>query len=413
LRAQCAISIEGDVSVNALENSLQRIVERHEILRTSFHRQPGVKIPFQVIGDISRPRWEHIDLSGHESSEQQVRIERLFRAEGDRSFDFENGSPLRLLLVRMSGSKHLLIATLPAICADSNTLKNLVRELVQFYGQGHLEETLLKEPMQYADFSQWQNELLAEDEEESQAGKAFWQEQQLSSPLGPLPYEGEKESRSIERDAAVFASNHVMPDVGERTSLYAFLFSCWQTLLWRLTGQSDFVVEAICDGRDYEELQGALGPYAKALPLHCSFAKDPRFSELVEQVQESIDNAREWQGYCNPEDNSTSSIAFEFDEKDPKQQAGGVTFSVARQYTCIDRFRVKLSCGVSENSLTTEFYYDSALFEPKTIERIAGHFATLLKSAISNPEARVSELAILSEAERTELLVEFNQTKSS
>src|SRR5688572_7087902 len=159
LWAQCAISIEGDVSVNALENSLQRIVERHEILRTSFHRQPGVKIPFQVIDDVA-PRLEHIDLSGCESSKQQIRIDELFRAEGDRSFDFENGSPLRLLLVRMSASKHLLIATLPAICADSNTLRNLVRELVQFYGQDHLDETLLTGPMQYADFSQWQHALL-------------------------------------------------------------------------------------------------------------------------------------------------------------------------------------------------------------------------------------------------------------
>ena len=63
-----------------------------------------------------------------------------------------------------------------------------------------------------------------------------------------------------------------------------------------MTGQSDFVVEAICDGRDYEELQGALGPYAKSLPLNCSFGNDLRFSELVDQVQESLDSAREWQG---------------------------------------------------------------------------------------------------------------------
>ena len=425
-RSQCAISIEGNLSLNALDSSLQKIVERHEILRTSFQRQPGLKIPFQVIADVSRPRLERVDLSGLEINEQRALIKELVKVEADRSFDFENDSPLRQSLVTLSRNRHLLIVTLPAICADAKTLRNLIRELVQFYESAPVEG----EPMQYADFSQWQNELLAADDEEAQSGKAFWQEQNVSTPPGLLPFEGESGeesgSRSIEPDIALFSSRHVIPDLTlpqesdmavQVRSMTAFLLACWQTLLWRLTGQSDFVVDAINDGRDYEELEAALGPYAKSLPLNSSFENDPRFGELVERVQESIDSAREWQAYFNPEESAgshrqTSSIAFEVDEREPRQQVGDVAFAVERQYTCIDRFRLKLCCVVSENSFSTEFHYDAALFQPQTIKRIAGHFATLVESARINPNARVSELAVLSEAERRQLLVEFNETKS-
>ncbi len=403
-KAQCAISIEGNLSVDVLENSVRRIVERHEILRTSFHRQPGVKIPFQVISETSSPKWEHLDLSGYELNEQRNRIIKLVVDEAVHPIDFENDSPLRLFLVKLSSNKHLLLVSLPAICADSQTLRNFVRELVQFYGQAGVGE---KEPMQYADFSQWQNELLAEDDEEA---KAFWQEQYRASPPGLLPFEGENAEHN---DAnAVLATKHSTGDISD-----AFLLACWQTLLWRLTGESDFTVEAICDGREYEELKGALGPYAKSLPLKCSFENDPQFSELVEQVQESIETAREWQGYFNPEESTesrgnTSAIAFELEERDAKQEAGGVTFVVERQYASIDRFRLKLCCSVSEDSLTTEFHYDTALFQRSTIERLAEHFATLLESARKNPNARVSQLAVLSEAEQRRLLVEFNETAS-
>src|SRR5882724_7319392 len=98
-RSQCAISLEGNLNPNALRQSLERLVSRHEILRTSFLRRPGMKIPFQVITNDTTLPWRTLDLRNRSCQEQETEIERLFQAEGRRAFDFERAPLLRCLLV--------------------------------------------------------------------------------------------------------------------------------------------------------------------------------------------------------------------------------------------------------------------------------------------------------------------------
>ena len=397
--AQCVVEIEGDLDVELLKDSVQRVVDRHEILRTTFRRQPGIKIPFQVIDDTCTPLWQFVDLTNDEA-----RIEELLRAEANSCFAFENDSPLRLVLIAMA-SRHLLILTLPAICADSRTMTNLVREVTAFYG----EQALPHDQMQYADFSQWQNELLEAEDEEAESGRAFWAKQDVSSMLPlRLPFEGE---RNQQHESGITSVRIELNNLNHDPQ--TFLFACWQTLLWRLTGQTEFVVNINSDGRDYEELKGAFGLYAKSLPMTCSFGIDRRFDDVLEETRDSTASAYEWQAYFNPEESGDSGIAFEFFDGPTEENVNGLTFSVVKQQTCIDRFRVKLSCVRSGNSLSAELQYDPALFEPEAAARIARHFETLLASASQAREPRVSELAVLTDAEQRQLLVEFNQTTSA
>ena len=407
--AQSALEIEGNLDVQLLKNSIQRVVNRHEILRTTFLRQPGIKIPFQVINDTSEPLWKEVDISELEAHQQGPRIEELFSTEANSAFEFENDSPLRLVLITLPAGRHLLIATLPALCADSLTMTNLVRELTEFYGNN---SALPKDQIQYADFSQWQNELLEAEDEEAEAGRAFWLKQNDSFvPLSRLLFEGEHDEQPQQRVASVCV------ELNESLATFSngpqdFLFACWQTLLSKLTGQTDFGVNIYCDGRDYAELNGAFGLYAKSLPVLCSIRADVRFNEVLEEADGSVAAVYELHAYFNPEQSPEQAIGFEFYERPPKQHLNGLTFTVVRQYTCIDRFRVKLCCVRSESSLTAELRYDATLFQRETVEQIARHFQTLVASAVKNPETQVRELAVLNEAEQRQLLFDLNQTKS-
>lgn len=132
-RAQCAVSIEGHLDTNLLQQAVQQIVDRHEILRTTFHRRAGMKIPVQVVAERAAPSWQTIDLSDLDECCRQRKIEELFEEERRRIFDLEHGPLLHAALLTLSANRHVLLLSLPALCADAWTLNNLVAEICHAY----------------------------------------------------------------------------------------------------------------------------------------------------------------------------------------------------------------------------------------------------------------------------------------
>jgi non-ribosomal peptide synthetase component F len=137
------------------------------------------------------------------------------------------------------------------------------------------------------------------------------------------------------------------------------------------------------------------------------------------QITETIANNRKWEEYFVGEEQQETTvsgvnfpISFEFEECPNKYEAGGIVFSIDKQYACFEPFKVKLTCLQREQFTIAEFHYDANLFSIADIKRLAGHFQTLVESAVSNPEAKVSELEILSDRDRHQLLVEFNNTQT-
>ncbi|MFP4099133.1 non-ribosomal peptide synthetase family protein [Coleofasciculus sp.] len=424
-RAQCVLQIEGKLKTEVIEDALQQVVNRHEILRTTFHRQPGIKLPIQVIHNSGNPLWNYFNLSDSDPKEQQAKIEELFQKKKCFIFNFEQNSILRSSLISLSATQHILLITLPSLCADSWTLKNVVKELSYIYSKGLKNDKLTDEPVQYIQFSEWQNELLEEDAE---LGKAYWHKQNLGSlPALTLPFEY-KPSGKTEFDPDVYALN-IEPEVVaniekiatlNKTTVAEFLFACWQTLLWRITGQSEIIVSTVFSSRKYEELQDVLGLFAKWLPVHCSFQKDFKFTEVLLQISEPLRNHEKWQEYFLWEDSTGSKdnlvdlpISFEFEEGFDKYDAGEVSFSIEKQYVCFERFKLKLTCVRREESITAEFHYDPELIDIESIKCLGEQFQTLLKSVLKNPDTKVNELEILSDCQRQQLLVEFNQTQNN
>lgn len=423
-RTSCAIQIEGNLNVEALKLALKQIIDRHESLRTTFHRQPGIKIPIQVIAESGTLSWNQANLKELNLQEQSAYIEQLFQEIG--SFDFKP-KPEPILsssLLALSDNQNILLVTLLALCADSWTLKNLVKEISQTYEACCKSENLSdEEPVQYIQFSEWQNELL--EDEDAETGKAYWRNQTF--PSLALPFEAQP--RSLAQFEPEVYTVKIHPDVAAKIDAIAtlynasfseVLFACWYTLLLRLTGQSDIAVSTVYSGRKYEELHEVLGLLAKWLPVRCSLQSNLKFSEVLSQVGEKLREVDQWQDYFVGEESTDSDndavnfpIAFEFEEWSDKYRAGDVSFSIYQQYVCFDRFKLKLSCVRKEESLTTEFHYDTELFDKAAIQCIAEQFQTLVESAANNPEAVVSELNLISDRTRHHLLVELNNTQTN
>ncbi|MEH2308021.1 non-ribosomal peptide synthetase [Nostoc sp.] len=418
--AQCALLLEGNLKPEVLKAALEQVIIRHGILRTTFHCLPGMKIPVMDVKNSSILSWDNIDLSHCEPKEISSQIAELFQAAAALKLDFEQGILLHISLLTLSVKKHILLISLPSLCADTWTLKNLVTEISNSYSACLQSEKISEEVVQYLQFSEWQNQLLTD--EDAEAAKQYWHEQ--LSPLASLKLPFESQPSQPSKFEINCCRLDIPPDVTAKianlaqkydTSTAVILLACWQTLIWRLTGQPDIVIGMASDRRDYEELYSLLGLVATWLPIKSLLTPDLRFQEVVELANQTIEASAEWQDYFVPEpienhEQLAFPIGFEFEQLPEKLVAGDVSFSLEQYYSCIEQFKVKLTCTQREHSLTTEFYYDVNYFTADTIERLARQFQILLTSVTAHPEEKISQLEILSFSDRQQLLVEFNQT---
>ncbi|GAX38390.1 non-ribosomal peptide synthetase [Nodularia sp. NIES-3585] len=418
---QGAIRIEGNFQADIFKKALQTVVNRHEILRTSFCQLPSRKYPVMVVSDssVTLPVWQDIDLSFCSEQEYFWKIAELFQQDRHIGFDLEQGLIFRLYLLKCSPSLHTLLISLPALVADVQTIKNLVREISSSYFNCLENQELNEQPVQFIQFSEWHNQLLVD--EDAEKAKNYWDEQK-ASPLARLPFENKLLNQSkFAVDCYQFQSDFELTEkmaiLAQKydTSTAVILLVCWQTLIWRLTGESDIIIGMGCNLRQYEELDEVLGLLATWIPIKSYLTPDLNLGELLESVKKTLDDTTEWQDYFVPEslenDNDLAfPIGFEFEQLTEKLFAKDVSFSLQKYYSCIEPFKLKLSCTQDESSLIADFYYDNNYFSQDTIERLAGQFQTLLTSVTTNPAQKISQLEIISPSDRQQLL-NFNQAQ--
>ncbi|MBD0388288.1 MAG: AMP-binding protein, partial [Nostoc sp. C3-bin3] len=425
-RAQVAVLIEGKLDIANLKEALKNVVNKHEILRTKFQCLPGMEIPVQVINDNSICWEDHYDLSGWQLQQQEAKINVIFQEMLSLPFYYEKGQVLRISLITLSPQKYILILSLPALCADSATLKNLVHEISSSYEACLEDKKLSDEILQYADIAEWQNELL--ESEDTAIGREYWRKQDIAHLLDlHLPLENQLQVNQEFQPQVV--SLQINPNFTNEiktlaqkhnTSVSVLLLACWQVLLMRLTGQSEIVIGTATNGRNYQELESALGLFAKYLPLHSHLISTSFFSEVLQKTQDRLQDNHEWQDSFNWEiikankDTTTSCFpfCFDFESQNYKYTAANINFSIYKKYVCIDRFKVKCSCLEHKDYLTVEFHYDANLFSAENISRLTEEFETLLHSILKNPLSAISELEILPPNELQKLLVDFNQTQA-
>jgi len=315
-RAQCAILLEGSLEVGLLKRAVALAVQAHSIFRTTFHYRAGMVLPIQVVTPDRSFVWREVNLGGGREKDLDAAVDELIKQERSFQFDLRQGPVLTSSLFEVSSERHLLVVTLPALCADMTTVANLADELRNTYADlisdGDLEQINDSDGIEYIRIAEWQNEMTEEEGPE----RAYWFENDFSELISvTLPFENKSfTGLAFEPDSlSVIVNSFTVDGISAlvqryQTSTSHFILACWQLLLWRLTGQADIVVGAGSDGRNYDELQGAFGPIAKYLPIRSRLDSSQKFDRLLRHcTQASEKNSRfpeyfSWEHFSGADD---------------------------------------------------------------------------------------------------------------
>jgi amino acid adenylation domain-containing protein/non-ribosomal peptide synthase protein (TIGR01720 family) len=415
---RCAVVIKGALDTVSLRFAIANVVERFEILRTSFSSLQGMDIPLQVVqaaGDLLIP--EH-DLRGLESADQETRPRSLLEGTGYTSFDPR--CALQSSLIILPSREHLLLLAMSALCGDRAAMVDLVKEIRNSY-LGCLSGGIPDgDPVQYADVA----EVLADlaESQETEAGRRYWSSQNFLEALG-LKAPFENESPAAEFNPQSLSAAIGLDTVGKiqaaaseyGVSPRVFALACWGILMHRLTEAASVVIGVEYPGRSQNGLEGAIGLFSRQLPVVCNLEDDPEFDRLLVRLQESTSEIDDWQDYFSWDALAPSQsepffpICFEFWHECEAAMSDGA-FSITDLYACTDRFKLKLSCSLGDDALAANLVFDPRLFRVEDMIRLAEQFRTLVKSAADHPLLRVTRLDVVGDRERRQVLVEFNQT---
>ncbi|HNB74004.1 MAG TPA: condensation domain-containing protein, partial [Acidobacteriota bacterium] len=236
-RTTAAILINANLNVDKLKQALEQIVGRHEILRTVFRQLPGMKLPVQVVLDQPAIEFRFLDADPGMFQNQGELIEAIFQTELLRKADLEQGPVLQVAFLALQPGKSMLFVTIPALCADAQTMGNFINELEILSTTDIAGSDLDPEPVQFVQFSEWQHSLLESDE--AADGKAFWNRIDRTSittrlPFGlpaALPFEVESlkipMSSRLRRELRSLAEDHTV-------AFQDVLLTAWQIFLARM-----------------------------------------------------------------------------------------------------------------------------------------------------------------------------------
>jgi amino acid adenylation domain-containing protein len=425
---RCAVKIEGQLDTEILRAALQHILLSNEILRTTFKQLPGEPWPYQVVNSDARLSLYEIDLSKLGCDEQAVQLKSLFEDAAHPVADTHGSATTNVMNVRLaalSSSSHVLIISLPSLCADKATLRNLVSEITRTYDSLLKGEPAVNDPIQYIDLAEWQNDLL--ESEETNLGTMFWKDSIGGSRSLSLPSYFRKpavDNSKFEPASCAFVVDDTLAHeikalaLEHEVSVAACLLACWQILFSRLYGQTSILSGVAFDGRRSQELENALGLFARHLPIKADFEEDPAFSEALSSAQASLSEAHKRQEYFSFEQSIEGAsqistffpLCFEYEKQPAKYPARDTTFAITEQNGHFDKFVLKLTCLDDDEALKFQLHYDTGVMEAEDVERIYEQFEVLLKSACAQAETRVSRLSMLSEREREQIL---NQSREA
>ena len=391
--SQCAVLIQGPLQLERLRECLGQIVRRHEILHTAFQCLPGLDLPLQVIVEPRTPPIRVLDYST--SADHDVALYSLYTEERGSSFALERGEVLHTVLVKLSADRHLLLLTLPALCADSVSLLNLCRELSETYSASGSQST--QDVVQYADFSAWQNDVCESTETQPQPASVR------------LPLE-----RRDEYSSSNFDPKCLTLTLDDEIANEFQLLACWHALLWRLIAEPEIVIETAFDGRKFTYLDHAVGLFRKFIPIKSEFGEDLNYRELVDAVEQSVRAAQLHQEhFVSPPHEQTAGIGFEYEEWPQAFSDGELSWQVSFVWSCAEPQKLKLSVVAQGEKLQLNFHYDAQRFAAETITRLGERYLTLLRAVLAHPLRPLQELPLLSAAELRQLLVEWQAPQTA
>jgi amino acid adenylation domain-containing protein len=420
---------EGPCDIDVLEQCLLEIIRRHEIWRTTFDTLDREVV--QIVHPA--PQQFHlpvIDLRKLPEAERETEANRLATTDAGRPFDLKAGPLLRALLVRIDDDQHRLHMVLHQIICDAVTLYSaFLPELATLYEAFSAgRPSPLPEPrIQYADFAYWQQKRFRQGIWSDHM--AYWRKQLAGElPLLPWPNDHarppiETHRGAIQRFSLPASLIHPLRSLSQRqgVSLYMTLLAGFFALLHRYTGQEEIILGGVTAGRKLTELESVPGYFANPLPLRVNLSANPTFRELQSRVRAVVLDAlahedvpfvhiKESQHRSDPGRNPLFQIIFSQQPKLPKVAPGWdlATTEVSNGASKLDLLIVIDDRG---DEVFGPITYNPDLFDASTITRMVGHWQTLLTGVCADAGQRIADLPILTEVERRQILVDWNDTQ--
>jgi amino acid adenylation domain-containing protein len=427
-----AVRLRGPLVVASLERALGAVVTRHESLRTTI--RPMGDSAVQIVSSEDGFRLPLVDLSGFPPEQREKELMLRIQEEARQSFDLVRGPLFRSALYRLGPEHHILMLAMHHIVTDGWSIGVLVEELGVLYSdicRGR-EPSLPELPIQYPDFAEWQRDWLQGETLERML--SYWRNRLQGAPA-VLDLPADYPRPAVERyRGAQFRFTIPLPVAQalsslarrEGATLFMALLAAFKVLLSRYSGQADIVVGSPIAGRDRSELEGLIGLFVNTLVLKTYLGGAPGFREILGRVRETCLGAYEHQDL--PFEKLVEELKPERDlSRNPLFQVMFALQNAPLRPLSLedltitpvefDRGAAQLDLALhmqeTDEGLLGVFEYSTDLFESGTIERMAGHFVTLLEAAVSEPDRRVSDLPWLTEAERRQVLVEWNATSKS
>jgi amino acid adenylation domain-containing protein len=418
-RIQATIALAGSLDHAALRAALARLVARHEILRTTFAQQPGIRIPLQAVSDEIAPAFSTLDLSAAEPGDQTGQLAECAAGELSAPLDYLNGPLVRAALVKLGDSRHELLVTLSALCADASSVAILARDLLSPDADGG---ELVEDPLQYADFSAWQRELREGDDDEASAARDFWTAAE-SATAPSIPFSGSPlagtngqppagtspvgEHLPIRLDDQLTA--RLLTEAGRYGATATTVAqAAWSVMLGASCGEDEVTVDLLAAQRRHLDLEGAVGAFSRPVPIGASVGADVTFVELLAQVQRAADQALTWQDYVPV---GRPGLAIGFVAADSyRGTAADLQVTLERVTLTGSNLRLWLTCMAGEQDFRLSLGYNPEAHSHAVAQRLAARLERLLASVAKQIDAPIGELDLLGEAERRRLLIEFNDS---
>ncbi|MBC7939564.1 MAG: amino acid adenylation domain-containing protein, partial [Chitinophagaceae bacterium] len=424
------IELRGELDRTALRRALDRIVARHEALRTCFGLDGEMPVQQVVSGAEARFALREQDVRG--CADPHGELETLAAMEASEPFDLSAGSVIRGRLIEHAERSYTLLITMHHIVSDGWSMGIFLQELGTLYGaftQGH-DDPLPELALQYADYAQWQRTWVEGELLQRQA--QYWTQALagapgvLALPLDrPRPAQQEYAGALVEIEFdAVLASGLKALSRRHGTTLFMTLLAGWSLLLARLSRQEDVVVGTPVANRGHAGIEGLIGFFVNTLALRLELSGELTVAELLAQVKERALSAQQHQDIpfeqvvelARPERSLAHSPLFQAMFAWNNNADGGLTLPglelSARQSAphAMAKFDLTLSLQENGESIAGALEYATALFECSTVERFAGYLRAVLAAMVADDRQRIADVALLSPEERHRLLVEWNAT---
>ncbi|HWO41818.1 MAG TPA: amino acid adenylation domain-containing protein [Candidatus Eisenbacteria bacterium] len=415
-----AVRLHGKLEIAALKRALQAIVERHSVLRTVMVGNDGV--PTQIVSDAPALDVPVIDLA--DSPDREAELQQVLNAEIARPFDLSRDLMIRALVIRLAAAEHVLILVTHHIASDGWSIEILFRELSLLYRQYREGKppSLPALPVEFSDYVVWQHQWFQGEILEREI--SYWKKQLAG--IAPLELPTDRPRPPVKSYAGAIQSAMLQAALvrqltalgrAEGATLFMVLLAAFQTLLYRYTGQHDITVGSPIAGRIRPEIEPLIGCFVNTLVLRGDLSGDPTFVELLRRTREVCLSAYAQQDLpferlveeLHPERTLGTSPLFQVmfaHENLPAEKLDlpDIRVTPVEVHNGTSLVDLTLITRPDSGGVLATIEYSTDLFDDATISRMLGHLQVLLHGIAAGPNRRLSELPLLSDAERQQLI---------